>query len=51
VELHRKKGGKTILVIGGGIIPKRRIPCLNGWERAYVSDLALPFLKSACSGR
>jgi len=34
VELHRKKGGKTILVIGGGIIPKRRIPCLNGCEIA-----------------
>jgi len=34
VELHRKKERKSILVIGGGIIAKSRIPCLNGCEIA-----------------
>jgi len=51
VELPRKKGGKAILVIGGGIIPKRGITCLKECAMAFVSGPAVPFLKSACSCR
>jgi methylmalonyl-CoA mutase C-terminal domain/subunit len=37
VELVRKKGGKDILFIGGGIIPKKDIPRLKESGIAYVS--------------
>lgn len=36
VELVRKKGGKDILVVGGGIIPKKDVPRLEEAGIAYV---------------
>ncbi len=39
VELIRKKGGRNVLVIGGGIIPKKDIPKL---QEAGISQIFGP---------
>lgn len=42
VELVRKKGGKDILVVGGGIIPKKDVPMLKEAGIAYVFGPGTP---------
>ena len=42
VELVRKKGGKDILVVGGGIIPKKDVPKLKEAGIAYVFGPGTP---------
>ena len=42
VQLIREKGGKDILVIGGGIIPKKDIPKLKGAGIAQIFGPGTP---------
>ncbi len=56
VELVKKKGGKNVLVVGGGIIPKKDIPALKeaGIAQAFGPGTPLPeiskFIESALAG-
>ena len=56
VELVRKKGGKNILIIGGGIIPRKDVPVLQEAGVAQVFGPGTPiseiskFIESSVHG-